>query len=68
MSAPDELTERLTDLEVRVAYQERTITTLDELIRHLIVRVDSLEHDLRRLEAVPPPGEPPSEPESELSA
>ena len=54
-SGPDatteQLSERLTDLEVRVAYQDRTLLALDEVVRQLALRVEVLERDLRRLEA-----------------
>ena len=62
-----ELAERLTDLEVKVAYQERVITALDDVIRKFSARVEHLERDLGELRAgaksPPPPlgpaGEPP---------
>jgi len=43
----DELAERLLDLEVKVAYQDRTIAALDEVVRALAARVDELEAKLR---------------------
>ena len=69
MAAPDDLTDRLTDLEVRVAYQDRTIVALDDTVRELLTRVETLERDLRRLEGTPAPAELPidAEPEPELA-
>jgi uncharacterized coiled-coil protein SlyX len=48
---PAALAESLLDLEVRVAYQDRTITALDEVVRALHARVDSLEKELVELRA-----------------
>jgi len=56
MPASDELADRLTDLEVRLAYQDRTLAALDEVVRELARRVGVLETDLRRLsERTAPP-------------
>jgi uncharacterized coiled-coil protein SlyX len=38
--------ERLIELEVRVAFQERLIAELDEVVRSLRTQVDRLEADL----------------------
>jgi hypothetical protein len=51
--APD-LVERMTDLEVRLAYQDRTLRALDEVIRELAGRVATLERDVRQLQPEPP--------------
>ena len=63
--ADDDLRERLTDLEVRLAYQDRTVAALDEVVRELAGKVAALEADLRRMRAAPtaaattvPPDEP----------
>ena len=40
MSVDDE---RLMDLEVKVAYQEKTIAELDQVVRELAARVAALE-------------------------
>jgi uncharacterized coiled-coil protein SlyX len=39
----DDLAERLIDLEVRIAYQDRTIAALDEVVRALAERIAVLE-------------------------
>ena len=41
--------DRLTELEVRVAFQERLIAELDEIVRALRDQVERLEADLARL-------------------
>ena len=48
MSSED-LAERLMDAEVRLAYQDRTIHALDEVVRELAARVARLEGDLQRM-------------------
>jgi len=48
---PAVLAETLLELEVRVAYQDRTVTTLDELVRSLFVRIARLEQELAELRA-----------------
>ena len=47
--ADDDLRERLTDLEVRLAYQDRTVATLDEVVRELSGRLAALEAELDRM-------------------
>lgn len=67
MADQAELTERLTDLEVKVAYQDRVITALDDVVRRFAAKVETLERELGELRAgaksPPPPlgpaGEPP---------
>ena len=46
-----DLAERMTDLEVRLAYQDRTVAALDEVVRELAGRVAVLERDVARLRA-----------------
>jgi len=41
--------ERLTDLEIKVAYQDKTIADLEALVQSLGVRVDELSRDLAQL-------------------
>ena len=58
------LAETVLDLEVRLAYQDRTIAALDEVVRTLFARVEKLEKDLeqlRKTDALPvgPANEPP---------
>lgn len=48
---PAALAESLLDLEVRVAYQDRTLTALDEVVRALYTRVDALQQELGELRA-----------------
>ena len=52
--ADDDLRERLTDLEVRLAYQDRTVATLDEVVRELSRRLAALEVELDRMRAAQP--------------
>ena len=47
--ADDDLRERLTDLEVRLAYQDRTVAALDQVVRELAGRIAVLERDVARL-------------------
>jgi uncharacterized coiled-coil protein SlyX len=62
-AADDALTERVLDLEIRSAYQERTIEALDAVIRDFTRRVELLESALTELRrgSSPQPLEPPSE-------
>jgi uncharacterized coiled-coil protein SlyX len=53
-----ELAERLVDLEVRLAYQDRTVAALDEVIRTLTARVGVLEQELETLRTTVEHGEP----------
>lgn len=60
----DSLADAVIELEIRVAYQDRTVAALDEIVRKLHHRVDELEaelRELRKLGAPPigPAGEPP---------
>lgn len=63
---PAALAESLMDLEVRVAYQDRTIAALDEVVRTLFARVEKLEKEVVELRAgataapaIGPANEPP---------
>ncbi|MCE9577283.1 MAG: SlyX family protein [Deltaproteobacteria bacterium] len=49
MSPIDELAERVMDLEVRLAYQDKTIATLDGVVRALADKVDHLSAELRQV-------------------
>jgi uncharacterized coiled-coil protein SlyX len=49
--ADDDLRERLTDLEVRLAYQDRAVVALDEVVRELAGKVAALEAELGRMRA-----------------
>lgn len=61
------MSERIVELEVRVAYQERMIAELDEVVRAFADRVQVLEREIAQLretvlnqpDAVGPPDEPP---------
>ena len=58
------LTETVTDLEVRLAYQDRTIAALDDVVRMLFTRLEIVEKELRenrQANALPigPASEPP---------
>jgi uncharacterized coiled-coil protein SlyX len=50
-AAPEsaELTERLLDLEVRLAYQDRQVRALDALVREFADRLDAAERELKQL-------------------
>lgn len=41
--------ERLTDLEIKVAYQDKIIADLETLVRRLGVRVDVMSRELEQL-------------------
>jgi uncharacterized coiled-coil protein SlyX len=41
--------DRLTDLEIRFAYQSQVIATLDEVVREFATRVEQLERQLAAL-------------------
>jgi uncharacterized coiled-coil protein SlyX len=43
------LAESITDLEVRLAYQDRTIAALDDVVRALFTRLEAVEKELRDL-------------------
>lgn len=43
------LEQRITELEVKVAFQERTIDDLDAVLRHFTARVEALERELSRV-------------------
>jgi uncharacterized coiled-coil protein SlyX len=48
--------ERWLDLDVKLAYQERSIRELDALVRELGARLDQAERELAQLkQAIPPP-------------
>jgi uncharacterized coiled-coil protein SlyX len=53
----DDESQRVTDLEVRIAYPDRTIAVLDEVVRDLGSRVAALEAALAQLrrDATAPP-------------
>ena len=59
------LEERIVDLEVRAAYQDKLVAELDEVIREFSARVEGLESQLKELKdsanAAPigPPDDPP---------
>lgn len=57
------LAESVLDLEVRLAYSDRTVATLDGLVRSLFARLEAVEKELRELRnvAAPPMG-PASDP------
>ncbi|TMQ16405.1 MAG: SlyX family protein [Deltaproteobacteria bacterium] len=54
--ATDADTERWLDLEVKLAYQERLIQELDQLVRDFAARLDKAERELEQIkQAMPPP-------------
>lgn len=38
--------ERLVDLEIRLAYQDRKVEELDQLVRSLVTRLETTEREL----------------------
>ncbi len=52
--ANDELAERMTDLEVKVAYQDHTLVALDGVVRELAARISALEAELGTMRAAAP--------------
>ena len=58
------LAESVLDLEVRLAYSDRTVATLDGLVRTLFARLEMVEKELKELRnveapAIGPASEPP---------
>lgn len=49
MAQHDRTDERIIDLEVRIAHQDRTIAALDEVVREFADRVERLEGLVSRL-------------------
>ena len=51
MSQPDpnELSERVTELEVKLAYQDRLIADLDSVVHEFAKRVEQLERSVQSL-------------------
>ncbi len=45
----DDLAERLLDVEVKLAYQDRLVAQLDEVVRELGARVVALSAEVERL-------------------
>ena len=41
--------ERILELEIRIAYQDRLLSTLDEVVREFVGRVESVERELMTL-------------------
>lgn len=65
-SEQDRVGEALIDLEVRVAFQGRTVAELDTLVRTLFTRIEALEKEVALLRAggdsgppIGPANEPP---------
>lgn len=64
-SEQEPLREELIDLEVRIAFQQRTVSELDALVRTLYTRVEALEREVALLRAggdAGPPIGPANEP------
>ncbi len=51
MATDERHSEALIDLEVRVAFQGKTIAELDAVVRSLFSRIDTLERQLSELRA-----------------
>jgi uncharacterized coiled-coil protein SlyX len=49
MADPEQLAEHLIDLEVKLAYQDRLIKDLDELVRQFGTRLDTMGRELETL-------------------
>lgn len=61
----ESLREELIDLEVRIAFQQRTVSELDALVRTLYTRIEALEKEVALLRAggdAGPPIGPANEP------
>ena len=50
-SAPNAQDERLTDVEIRIAFLERTLTDLDDVVRSLADQMDLIRRELQELRA-----------------
>ena len=57
--------ERFTDLEIKVAYQDKTIADLEALVRTLGVRVDERARDLAQIKQAVRSPEVPTGPQNE---
>ena len=57
--------ERLTDLEIKVAYQDKTIADLETLVRGFGVRIDQMARELDQLKNGMKSPEVPVGPQSE---
>ena len=62
----DDLRDQLIDLEVKLAYQDRLVRDLDQLVRELAVRLETTERELATIKqslprdvALGPAGEKP---------
>jgi uncharacterized coiled-coil protein SlyX len=49
MNQPERVDKRLADLEVLVAFQESTISELNQVVLDFVARVERLERDLTRI-------------------
>ena len=45
----EDISARVTDAEVRLAYQERTIEALNDVVREFATRVEALERQVKAL-------------------
>lgn len=57
--------ERLTDLEIKVAYQDKTISDLEALVRGFGVRLDQMARELEQLKSAVKSPEVPLGPQSD---
>lgn len=51
MSEPTALSEQVLELEIRVAYQDRKVAALDEVVRTFTARVEELERQIKEMKA-----------------
>ncbi len=51
MSEPTALGEQVLELEIRVAYQDRKVAALDEVVRTFTARVEELERQITGMRA-----------------
>jgi len=49
------LTDKVTDLEVQIAFLERAVRTLDDVVRGLSDRIDTLDKELASMRAAVAP-------------
>ena len=59
MTPVDELREHVLDLEIRLAYSDRRVAALDEVVQTFAARVEILERELKGLK---PPVRDPADP------
>lgn len=49
--------DKIVDLEIRIAYQDRRVEELDQLVRSLVTRLETAERDLEQIKRAMTPEE-----------